>query len=110
MNTTTIDRTVAVKSIAKLLLRLVIALLFASLLVHSASLSARAQGNAGIGTTSPDASALLDLTSTSRGLLIPRMTEAQKNAIASPATGLLIYETDNATTGTYAGQTPTFWY
>lgn len=76
----------------------------------SCTLTARAQGNVGIGTTSPDASALLDLTSTSRGFLIPRMTEAQKNAIASPATGLLIYETDNATTGAYAGQGPTFWY
>jgi hypothetical protein len=69
-----------------------------------------AQGNVGIGTTAPDASALLDLTSTSRGLLVPRMTEAQKNSIASPATGLMIYETDAATTGTYAGTGPTFWY
>lgn len=70
----------------------------------------RAQGNVGIGTTAPDASALVDLTSTSRGLLTPRMTESQKNAISSPATGLLIYETDTATTGSYAGQAPTFWY
>jgi hypothetical protein len=71
---------------------------------------ANAQGNVGIGTTTPDASALLDLTSTSRGLLVPRMTEAQKNAIATPATGLLIYETNTATTGTYAGTGPNFWY
>src|SRR3954463_13174719 len=71
---------------------------------------AHAQGNVGIGTTSPNASALLDLTSTSRGLLAPRMTESQKNTIASPATGLLIYETDTAKTGSYAGQAPTFWY
>ncbi|SRR5579883_885626 len=70
----------------------------------------RAQANVGIGTTSPDASALLDLTSNSKGLLVPRMTESQKNAIATPATGLLIYETDTATTGSYAGQAPTFWY
>lgn len=70
----------------------------------------RAQGNVGIGTTSPNASALLDLTDTAAGLLVPRMTESQKNGIASPATGLLIYETDTATTGTYAGQAPTFWY
>jgi len=71
---------------------------------------AQATGNVGIGTTSPNSSALLDLTSTTKGLLVPRMTEAQKNAIATPATGLLIYETDTATTGTYAGQAPTFWY
>ncbi len=71
---------------------------------------AYAQANVGIGTTSPDPSALLDLTSTSRGLLVPRMTESQKNAIVSPATGLLIYETNTATTGTYAGTGPNFWY
>ena len=81
-----------------------------SFIIHHSSLLAYAQGNVGIGTVSPDNSALLDLTSTSRGLLVPRMTEAQKNAIASPATGLLIYETNVATTGTYAGTAPTFWY
>ncbi|HEY3876175.1 MAG TPA: hypothetical protein VGM92_11920, partial [Candidatus Kapabacteria bacterium] len=72
-----------------------------------------AQGNVGIGTISPDASALLDLTSTTRGLLTPRMTDAQKWSIATPATGLMIYETDNATDardGAYLGQTPTFWF
>lgn len=50
----------------------------------------------GIGTNSPNASAALDVTSTNSGMLTPRMTEAQKLAIASPATGLLIYQTDNA--------------
>lgn len=45
-------------------------------------------------------SAMLDITSTSSGLLIPRMTAAQKSAIASPATGLLIYQT-NGTPGFY---------
>lgn len=69
-----------------------------------------AQGNVGIGTTAPDASALLDLTSTTRGLLVPRMTEAQKLLIATPATGLLIYQTNAATTGPYTGTAPTFWY
>lgn len=50
--------------------------------------------NVGIGTNSPDASAILDLSSTNAGLLTPRMTETEKNTIASPATGLLIYQTD----------------
>lgn len=50
----------------------------------------------GIGTNTPNASAALDVTSTNSGMLTPRMTEAQKLAIASPATGLLIYQTDNA--------------
>lgn len=48
----------------------------------------------GIGTTTPDASAKLDITSTTKGLLAPRMTAAQKTAISLPATGLLIYQTD----------------
>jgi hypothetical protein len=48
----------------------------------------------GIGTTSPNSSAQLDVASTTKGLLAPRMTFVQRNAIASPATGLLIYQTD----------------
>lgn len=46
--------------------------------------------------TKADTSAILDLGSTTRGLLIPRMTAAQKNAIVTPATGLLIYQTDGS--------------
>ena len=52
-------------------------------------------GNVGIGTTTPDSSSLLDINSTAKGVLIPRMKTAQKNAIISPATGLLIYQTDS---------------
>ena len=47
-----------------------------------------------------DPSAILDIKSTDKGLLAPRMTQAQRNAIALPATGLLIYQTD-ATAGFY---------
>ncbi|MBK9151786.1 MAG: hypothetical protein IPM26_12675 [Saprospiraceae bacterium] len=54
----------------------------------------------GIGTTTPHASSMLDVTSTTKGLLIPRMTSAQRTAIATPATGLLVYQTDG-TTGFY---------
>jgi hypothetical protein len=54
----------------------------------------------GIGTTTPDASAKLDISSTTKGLLAPRMTAAQKIAISLPATGLLVYQTD-APTGFY---------
>src|SRR5436190_3574405 len=48
--------------------------------------------NVGIGTSSPNLSSLLDLTSNSKGLLIPRMTTAERNAISSPAVGLLVYD------------------
>lgn len=53
-------------------------------------------GNAqiGIGTTVPDATAILDITSTAKGILAPRMTTAQRTAITTPAQGLLVYDTD----------------
>ncbi len=41
-----------------------------------------------------DSTAMLDISSTEKGLLIPRMTAQQKAAIAGPATGLLVYQTD----------------
>ena len=52
--------------------------------------------NIGINTQNPDASAALEIQSTDAGILIPRMSEAQRNLIASPATGLLVYQTDGA--------------
>jgi len=48
----------------------------------------------GINTENPDPSAALEINSTKKGLLIPRMTKAQRDAISSPATGLMIYQTD----------------
>tara|TARA_B100000989_G_scaffold298494_1_gene288095 strand:+ start:3317 stop:4720 length:1404 start_codon:yes stop_codon:yes gene_type:complete len=48
----------------------------------------------GINTGAPDPSAALEISSTEKGLLIPRMTKAQRDAISSPATGLMIYQTD----------------
>ena len=57
-------------------------------------------GAAGIGTLTPDASSLLDIKSTAKGILIPRMTKAQRDLIASPIDGLLIYQ-NNSTPGFY---------
>lgn len=50
----------------------------------------------GIGTSAPDSSAVLDVSSTTRGFLPPRMTEAQIMAIVSPAEGLMVYDMDSA--------------
>jgi len=64
--------------------------------------SAFAQNNVGIGTTTPDASALLDLESNSLGLLMPRVTIADvfdaTSPVNSPATGLLVYNSAGALT------------
>lgn len=54
----------------------------------------------GVGTNTPNASAALDITSTTQGLLMPRMTSTERNAIASPANGLVVYQTNN-TPGLY---------
>jgi hypothetical protein len=58
-------------------------------------------GSIGIGTVSPNASAALEVNSTTKGFLLPTMTQTQRNAISTPATGLLIYQSDN---------TPGFYY
>lgn len=50
--------------------------------------------NVGIGTTKPDQSAALDITSSTKGLLMPRMSLQQREAIQNPAQGLVIYQTD----------------
>lgn len=59
----------------------------------------------GIGTTTPDGSAMLDVKSTTQGMLVPRMTSAQRVAIATPAEGLKVYDTDTKTFWFYNGTT-----
>lgn len=69
-----------------------------SVLLSAGYLQTHAQ--TGIGTLAPDASAMLDVTSTTKGMLVPRLTTAQRTAVATPANGLLVYDTD----------TKTFWF
>ena len=71
---------------------------FSTLIVSGLWVGVNAQ--VGIGTTTPNASAVLDLTSTTQGLLPPRMTQAQRDAIASPVAGLMVYQSDG-TSGLY---------
>lgn len=58
------------------------------------------QNGVGIGTASPAGSAALDVSSTSKGMLVPRMNSSQRTGISSPATGLLVFDTD----------TESFWF
>jgi sugar lactone lactonase YvrE len=57
----------------------------------------------GIGTASPNASALLDVQSTTKGVRMPNMTTTQKNAIVSPAAGLMVFDTTLAKLSVYSG-------
>ena len=75
------------------------------LLALTLLLSATGFAQVGIGTTSPDASSALDITATDKGFLMPRMTTAQKTAIANPAEGLQVYDTDTKSLWVYDGTT-----
>ncbi|MFZ4704440.1 MAG: tail fiber domain-containing protein [Bacteroidales bacterium] len=76
-------------------------LLFTILTFTLLGFSIDAQVAVNIDGSLPDNSAMLDVKSTEKGLLFPRMTLAQRNAIASPAAGLTVFQTDN---------TPGFYY
>ena len=66
--------------------------------------------NIGMGTNTPDPKALLDMTSTTKGFLPPRMTTTQREAITSPPAGLLIFNTDNSKHEGYTGTTWSAFY
>lgn len=68
-------------------------------------LAVMSTGQLVIGATTPNPSALVDLNSTTSGLLPPRMTTSQRNLIASPAAGLVIYNTDSNLVNYYSGST-----
>ena len=62
-----------------------------------------AEAQIAIGSAAPHPSAALDLSSTSKGLLIPRMTSAQRNAVTAPALGLQVYDTGTKSIWQYDG-------
>jgi hypothetical protein len=70
-------------------------LLFTNIIFLCASLHSMAQPAIGIGTNTPHTSALLDVQSNTKGVLIPRMSQAEINAIASPAQGLIVFNTNS---------------
>jgi hypothetical protein len=74
-------------------LHLLLALIFGGIAtVHAQSV--------GIGTSEPDSSAALEISSVDQGILVPRMTSVQRTAISNPANGLLVFDTN----------TNSFWF
>ena len=63
--------------------------------LNTATISFAQNGSVGIGTAVPDASAVLEIKSDSKGLLIPRLTAAQRTMLAAPANGLLVYQIES---------------
>jgi hypothetical protein len=60
-------------------------------------------GQQGIGTTTPNASSVLDVTSTSKGVLVPRLTQTQIDNFSNPVAGLQVYNTTKNCIYTYTG-------
>lgn len=69
-------------------------LFLAAVVLSLSSYSAFAQNNVGIGTTTPNPNAVLEMQSTTQGVLVPRLTTAQRIAIAAPTEGLMVYDID----------------
>jgi hypothetical protein len=74
--------------------------------IMACAISLHVAGQVGIGTNNPDPSAALDVSSESKGLLVPHMTQSQRLNISQPATGLLVYQTDGAAGFYYNAGTP----
>lgn len=77
------------------------------LVVSILCISAQSYSQVGIGTTTPASSSMLEIQSTAKGVLIPRMTTAQRTVIASPANGLLVFDTDKKSFWFYNGTATT---
>jgi len=65
--------------------------------------------NVGIGTSTPDTNAILDISSNSKGLLIPRLTSLQRTSIAGPSVGLTVFDTDTYSFWIYRGDVMGGW-
>lgn len=68
--------------------------LFLAITLSLGGYSTFAQNNVGIGTNTPNPNAVLEMQSTNQGVLVPRMTTLQRNAIAAPSEGLMVYDID----------------
>lgn len=81
-------------------------IVLSAMLIAFLTINTETFAQVGIGTLTPDVSSMIDMTSTTKGMLAPRMTTAQKNAITTPASGLLVYDT---TLGKFSYYTGSAW-
>jgi len=77
--------------------------LFSHLILFIVAFNFSSSAQVGVGTTSPDASSMLDVQSTTKGMLVPRMDTSQRTGIVTPADGLLVYDTDTDSFWFYSG-------
>ena len=75
------------------IINLLIISVFFSVVINNTSFSQVAINVSG---NPPDNSAMLDVSSNSKGMLIPRMLETERTSIGSPAQGLMVYQTNNS--------------
>jgi hypothetical protein len=91
------------KSKSKLLAAALFLLLLSSNTIHAQSM-----GISNVAIT-PDPSSILEMRTTDRGILIPRMTTVERDGIISPATGLMLYNTNTNQYNFYNGSAWVFW-
>ena len=98
-NTTDMNKPVSSATLIALGAKADTATVYPSLALKANIASPKFTGSVAIGTINPAAAAALDITSTTQGLLLPRLTYVQKMAIANPVAGLLLYCSDCGTAG-----------
>ena len=76
-------------------LRLQIKVALTLILISFVFCAQKANAQVGIGTTTPDNSAMLEMKSSNKGILIPRLTSVQRTAISAPAKGLMVFDNDS---------------
>ena len=76
-------------------LRLQIKVALTLILISFVFCAQKANAQVGIGTTTPDNSAMLEIKSSNKGILIPRLTSVQRTAISAPAKGLMVFDNDS---------------
>lgn len=77
--------------------------LIISIVILSQIFVLKTQAQVGIGTTTPDNSAMLEISSTDKGIIFPRMTSAQRIAITNPSAGLHVFDTTVGTLWVFNG-------